>query len=104
MTDWVNEVAFEETILPGVESWLVGLGVEAWLVSLIVDGILAGVGAVLGFLPQLLVLFLLLAQIGQRIYQVEGVENYHIASPANDVTVERGQLPVLGTLAVEELV
>jgi|LSQX01.2.fsa_nt_gb ferrous iron transport protein B len=61
MTDWVNEVAFEETILPGVESWLVGLGVEAWLVSLIVDGILAGVGAVLGFLPQLLVLFLLLA-------------------------------------------
>ena len=47
---------------------------------------------------------LLLAQIGQRIYQVEGVENYHIASPANDVTVERGQLPVLGTLAVEELV
>ena len=61
MTDWVNEVAFEEIILPGVEGWLTDLGVEAWLISLTVDGILAGVGAVLGFLPQLLVLFLLLA-------------------------------------------
>lgn len=46
---------------------------------------------------------LLLAQIAQRIYQVEGVENYQIEGPVNDVTVEEGQLPVLGSLSVEEM-
>ena len=46
---------------------------------------------------------LLLAQIGQRIYQVEGVENYQIQGPVNDVTVADNQLPVLGVLSVEEL-
>ena len=46
---------------------------------------------------------LLLAQIAQRIYQVEGVENYQIEGPVNDVTVGEGQLPVLGSLSVEEM-
>ena len=61
MTDWVNETVFEENVLPRTADWLAGMGVEDWLVSLIVNGIITGVGAVLGFLPQLLVLFLLLA-------------------------------------------
>lgn len=45
----------------------------------------------------------LLAQLSQRIYGVDGVENYHITAPAADVVVSRTQLPVLGTLLVEEL-
>ncbi len=61
MTDWVNGTVFEENVLPRTAEWLAGMGVEDWLVSLTVDGIITGVGAVLGFLPQLLVLFLLLA-------------------------------------------
>ena len=48
--------------IPGlVESGLDAIGVADWLKSLILDGIVAGVGAVLGFVPQMLVLFLLLA-------------------------------------------
>ena len=46
---------------------------------------------------------LLLARLGQVIYQVEGVENYKFYAPANDLTVGPGELPVLGTLAVEEM-
>lgn len=46
---------------------------------------------------------LLLVEIGQRLYQVEGVENYQILGPVNDVTVGENQLPVLGLLSVEEL-
>lgn len=45
----------------------------------------------------------LLAQIGQKIFSVDGVANYQIQGPVNDVTVGRGQLPVLGKLSVEEL-
>ena len=61
MTDWVNDVLFGEIIPPAVEGLLVSIGTADWLQSLILDGIVAGVGAVLGFLPQMLVLFLLLA-------------------------------------------
>ncbi len=61
MTDWVNDVLFGEIIPPAVEGLLVSVGTADWLQSLILDGIVAGVGAVLGFLPQMLVLFLLLA-------------------------------------------
>ena len=46
---------------------------------------------------------LLLADLRQRIYETEVVANYRIDSPANDVTVSPGQLPVLGVLSVEEL-
>lgn len=45
----------------------------------------------------------LLVQIGQKIFAVDGVANYQIQGPVNDVTVGRGQLPVLGKLSVEEL-
>lgn len=46
---------------------------------------------------------LLLVEIAQRIYQVEGVANYRIDGPVNDVLVEGSQLPVLGSLSVEEM-
>ncbi len=44
-----------------VEEWLVAVDCAPWMQSLILDGILAGVGAVLGFIPQLIILFLLLS-------------------------------------------
>ena len=60
-TDWANDVLFGE-IVPGFfDSILTSLGVSGWLYGLIMDGIVAGVGAVLGFMPQMLVLFFLLA-------------------------------------------
>lgn len=61
VTDWTNDVLFEDIIPPAVTSFLEGIGTAGWLVSLIVDGIIAGIGAVLGFVPQMLVLFLFLA-------------------------------------------
>ena len=61
VTDWTNDVLFGEIIPPAVESFLVSIGCAPWLQSLILDGIIAGVGAVLGFVPQMLVLFLFLA-------------------------------------------
>ena len=61
LTDWTNEVLFGE-IVPGfVSSLLEKMSVVEWLQSLILDGIVAGVGAVLGFVPQMLVLFFMLA-------------------------------------------
>ena len=61
MTDWVNDILFTEIIPPAVEGWLTTANTAPWLQSLVLDGIIAGVGAVLGFLPQMMVLFLLLA-------------------------------------------
>ncbi len=61
LTDWTNDVLFGEIIPPAVESLLVGIGCADWLQGLILDGIVAGVGAVLGFVPQMLVLFIFLA-------------------------------------------
>jgi len=61
MTDWVNDVLFGEIIPPAVEGFLTNAGVADWLSSLVLDGIIGGVGAVLGFLPQMLTLFILLA-------------------------------------------
>lgn len=60
MTDWVNDTLFAETIIPGAESWLASVGAADWLTSFIVNGVINGVGAVLGFLPQMIVLFILL--------------------------------------------
>ncbi len=61
VTDWTNDVLFGEIIPPAVESFLVSIHCAGWLQSLILDGIVAGVGAVLGFVPQMLVLFFFLA-------------------------------------------
>ena len=61
VTDWTNDVLFGEIIPPAIESGLNAIGCAAWLQGLILDGIVAGVGAVLGFVPQMLVLFAFLA-------------------------------------------
>ena len=61
VTDWTNDVLFGEIIPPAVESGLNAIGCADWLQGLILDGIVAGVGAVLGFVPQMLVLFIFLA-------------------------------------------
>lgn len=61
VTDWTNDVLFDEIIPSAVESVLVALDCADWLQGLILDGIVAGVGAVLGFVPQMLVLFIFLA-------------------------------------------
>ncbi len=60
-TDWANDVLFGEIVPDFFDGILTSLGVSGWLYGLIQDGIVAGVGAVLGFVPQMLVLFLLLA-------------------------------------------
>lgn len=61
VTDWTNDVLFGEIIPPAIEGLLVAVGCADWLQGLILDGIVAGVGAVLGFVPQMMVLFLFLA-------------------------------------------
>ena len=61
VTDWTNDVLFGEIIPPAIESLLVSVNCADWLQGLILDGIVAGVGAVLGFVPQMLVLFIFLA-------------------------------------------
>ena len=60
-TDWANEVLFGQWIPNLLGGALTAIGVSGWLYSLIMDGILAGVGAVLGFVPQILVLSFLLS-------------------------------------------
>ena len=61
LTDWTNDVLFGEIIPPAIEKLLVAVNCADWLQGLILDGIVAGVGAVLGFVPQMLVLFIFLA-------------------------------------------
>ena len=60
-TDWANDVLFGEWIPNLFDTVLTSLGVSGWVYGLIMDGIVAGVGAVLGFVPQILVLSLLLS-------------------------------------------
>lgn len=63
--DWtvgfMNDTLFGEWIVPGVTNFLESIGIEAWLVSLVAEGIIGGVGAVLGFVPQMVILFFLLS-------------------------------------------
>ena len=61
VTDWTNDVLFGEIIPPAVDSFLNSIQCADWLHGLIVDGIIGGVGAVIGFVPQMLVLFFFLA-------------------------------------------
>lgn len=60
-TSWVNDVLFGDIIPPAVTAFLKSIGCAAPLISLIVDGIIAGVGTVLGFVPQMALIFLFLA-------------------------------------------
>lgn len=61
VTDWTNDVLFGEIIPPAVEGFLSSINTADWLQGLVLDGIIGGVGAVLGFVPQMLVLFIFLA-------------------------------------------
>ena len=61
LTDWTNDVLGSEWLVEGSRSILEGLGCADWLTGLVADGIFAGVGAVLGFVPQMLVLFFMLS-------------------------------------------
>ena len=60
-TDWANDVLFGEWVPSLFDKVLSALGVSGWVYGLVMDGIVAGVGAVLGFVPQILVLSLLLS-------------------------------------------
>ena len=60
MTDWVNDVLFGEWIVGGSRTLMEKAGVTDWIISLVSDGILAGIGTPLGFVPQMAVVFLLL--------------------------------------------
>ncbi len=61
VTDFTNDTLFGEWILPTVSGWLESWGTPGWLQGLVVDGIINGVGAVLGFVPQMFILFFFLS-------------------------------------------
>lgn len=61
VTDFTNDTLFGEWIIAPLSTWLESLGVTSWLIGLTVDGIIGGVGAVIGFVPQMVILFLLLS-------------------------------------------
>lgn len=61
VTDWTNDTLFGAIIQPAVGDWLTAVGAAEWLNGLIVDGIIGGVGAVLGFVPQMFILFFFLS-------------------------------------------
>ncbi|GFI60976.1 Fe(2+) transporter FeoB [Clostridiales bacterium] len=59
-TDWTNDVLVGAMIVEPLRAFLEGINTAPWLLGLVVDGIVSGVGSVIGFVPQMLVLFLLL--------------------------------------------
>ena len=61
VTDWTNDTLFGEWIQPAVEGWLVAAGAGDVLIDLVVNGVIGSIGAVLGFVPQMAIVFLLLA-------------------------------------------
>ena len=61
LTDWTNDTLFGEIIGENVAVFLENVGTAPWLQGLINDGIIGGVGAVLGFVPQIMLLFFLLS-------------------------------------------
>lgn len=60
-TDWINDTLFGEIIQSNVSDWMASANVADWLQGLIINGIISGVGSVLGFVPQIILLFLFLA-------------------------------------------
>lgn len=60
VTDWTNDTLFGEWIQPWVQTLLENAGASEWSVSLVVDGIIGGLAAPLGFVPQMAIVFLLL--------------------------------------------
>ncbi len=70
VTDWTNDTLFGEWIQPGVSAWLSGVGAADWLNGLIVDGILGGLAAPIGFAPQMAILFFFLSILEDCGYMV----------------------------------
>lgn len=70
MTDWTNDTFVGEILQENVSAWLEGLGTNAILIDCIVNGIIGGLGAVLGFVPQMFILFLLLSILEDCGYMV----------------------------------
>ncbi len=61
VTDWTNDTLFGAWIQPGVETLLTNAGASDWLISLVVDGIIGGLAAPIGFVPQMAIVFLFLS-------------------------------------------
>lgn len=61
VTDWTNDTLFGTWIQPGVQGFLENVGASEWLVSLVVDGIIGGLAAPIGFAPQMAIVFLFLS-------------------------------------------
>lgn len=61
VTDWTNDVFVAEWIQPAVQNFLKGAGASGWVVSLVVDGIIGGLGAPIGFVPQMAIVFFFLS-------------------------------------------
>lgn len=60
-TDWTNDVLFGEIVQGNIAIWFEAMKVAPWLEGLVVDGLIGGVGAVIGFVPQIMILFFLLS-------------------------------------------
>ncbi len=69
-TDYANDVIFGEYAVNAAAALLESINAPEWLSGLVIDGIIGGVGAVLGFVPQMIVLFLLLAVLEQSGYMM----------------------------------
>ena len=61
VTDWTNDTLFGTWIQPAVQTFMENVGCSEWLVSLVVDGIIGGLGAPIGFAPQMAIVFLFLS-------------------------------------------
>ncbi|AKB82560.1 Ferrous iron transport protein B [Methanosarcina barkeri 3] len=61
VTDFTNDMFVGEWIQAPLANWLTSIGTAEWMIGLIVDGIVGGLGAIIGFLPQMLILFFFLA-------------------------------------------
>lgn len=61
VTGWTNDTLFGELICGNLRTFLEGIGTAPWLTGLVVDGIVGGVGAVIGFVPQMIILFFMLS-------------------------------------------
>lgn len=61
VTDWTNDVLFGEIVQGSIATWFEAMKVAPWLEGLVVDGLIGGVGAVIGFVPQIMILFFLLS-------------------------------------------
>lgn len=61
VTVWTNDALFGEMISGNLAAWMTSVGFADWMIGLVADGIIGGVGAVIGFVPQMLILFLMLS-------------------------------------------